>query len=230
MGKLFFVSSCVASSRVFTFRLMAFLRSFPDRKVRFPIPLAAKRDARWWRVFIHEWNGVSLILDKSWSNTDEVIASDASLTAGGAYTDEFYFSEEFPKNMSDSEIHIKEFVTLLVAVKLWGKSWARKRIRFHCDNQNVCFSINNQKPQDDGLQECLRELIYWESLYSFKIGAVYIETKANHLADFLSRSTKSSDHKNYFKKCDIVQKTRIMHLMIRYTCMLKVPLKISDPI
>ena len=172
--------------------------------------MAAKRDARWWRVFIHEWNGVSLILDKSWSNTDEVIASDASLTAGGAYTDEFYFSEEFPKNMSDSEIHIKEFVTLLVAVKLWGKSWARKRIRFHCDNQNVCFSINNQKPQDDGLQECLRELIYWESLYSFKIGAVYIETKANHLADFLSRSTKSSDHKNYFKKCDIVQKTRII--------------------
>ena len=155
MGKLFFVSSCVASSRVFTYRLMAFLRSFPNRRIRFLIPVAAKQDARWWRQFIHEWNGVSLILDKSWSNTDEVIASDASLVAGGAYTDEFYFSVEFPENMKDSPIHIKEFVTLLVAVKLWGKSWAKKRIRFHCDNLNVCFSINSQKPQDDGLQGCL---------------------------------------------------------------------------
>ena len=33
MGKLFFVLSCVSSSRIFTFRLMAFLRSFPNRKV-----------------------------------------------------------------------------------------------------------------------------------------------------------------------------------------------------
>ena len=209
MGKLFFVSSCVASSRVFTFRLMAFLRSFPDRKVRFPIPAAAKQDAEWWRRFIHEWNGVSLILDESWSNIDEIVASDASLTAGGAYTDKFYFSEEFSENLADSPIHIKEFLTLLVAVKLWGKSWAKKRIRFHCDNQNVCNSINNQKPKDDALQECLRELIYWESLYSFKIGAVYIETKKNHLADFLSRSTNSSDHIEYFKKCNIACKTRI---------------------
>ena len=209
MGKLFFVSSCVASSRVFTFRLMAFLRSFPDRKVRFPIPAAAKQDAEWWRRFIHEWNGVSLILDESWSNIDEIVASDASLTAGGAYTDKFYFSEEFSENLADSPIHIKEFLTLLVAVKLWGKSWAKKRIRFHCDNQNVCNSINNQKPKDDALQECLRDLIYWESLYSFKIGAVYIETKKNHLADFLSRSTNSSDHIEYFKKCNIACKTCI---------------------
>ena len=111
--------------------------------------------------------------------------------------------------MADFPFHMLEFLTLLVAVKLWGKSWAKKRILFHCDNQNVCFSINNQKPQDDGLQSCLRELIYWESLYSFKIGAVYIETKKNHLADFLSRSTKSSDHENYFKKCNIAPKKRI---------------------
>ena len=109
MGKLFFVSSCVASSRIFTFRLMAFLRTFPNRKIRLPILSAAKQDARWWRKFIHEWNGVSLILDKSWSNIDEVVASDASLAAGGAYTDKFYFSEEFPKNLADLPIHMLEF-------------------------------------------------------------------------------------------------------------------------
>ena len=209
MGKLFFVSSCVTSSRVFTCRLMAFLRLFPNRKTRRPIPDAAKLDARWWRRFIHEWNGVSLILDKSWSNVDEVVASDASLLAGGAYTDEFYFSVKFPDSLSDSPIHVKEFVTLLIAVKLWGKYWSKKRILIHCDNQNVCHSINNQNPKNDELQECLRELIFWESIYSFKIGAIYIETKANHLADFLSRSTSSSDHYEYFKKCGIAPKTRI---------------------
>ena len=47
MGKLFFVSSCVTSSRVFTCRLMAFLRSFPNRKTHLRIPAAAKQDARW---------------------------------------------------------------------------------------------------------------------------------------------------------------------------------------
>ena len=177
MGKLFFVSSCVTSSRVFTCRLMAFLRSFPNQKTHLRIPAAAKQDARWWQRFIHEWNGVSLILDKSWSNVDEIVASDASLLAGGAYTEKSYFSVEFPASFSDSPIHIKEFVTLLIAVRLWGKLWSKKRILIHCDNQNVCNSINNQNPKNDELQECLRELIYWESLYSFRIGAVYIETK-----------------------------------------------------
>ena len=208
MGKLFFVSSCVASSRVFTFRLMAFLRAFPNRRVHLKIPEAARRDAKWWRYFIREWNGVSLILDKSWSNIDEVIATDASLEAGGAYTEGEYFSEIFPASVSHFPIHIKEFLTLLAAVKVWGKSWAKKRILIHCDNQNVCDSINNHKPKDDDLQECLRELIYWESLFSFKIGAVYISTKDNHLADFLSRNTNSSDHIKYFDKCNISHKKR----------------------
>ena len=118
MGKLFFVASCVASSRVFTLRFMAFLRSFPNRKIHLTIPEAAKRDAKWWRFFIHKWNGVSLILEKSWSNIDEIIASDASLVAGGAYTNDQYFSEPFPKHLSDTPIHLKEFLTLLVAIKL----------------------------------------------------------------------------------------------------------------
>ena len=152
---------------------------------------------------------MSLVLEKSWSNVDEVVASDASLVAGGAYTDECYFSVEFPDSFSDSPIHIKEFVTLLIAVKLWGESWSKKRILIHCDNMAVCLSINNQNPKDDDLQECLRELIYWESLYSFKIGAIYIETKKNHLADFMSRSTKSSEHREYFKNCGIALKSRI---------------------
>ena len=158
---------------------------------------------------MHKWNGVSLILDNSWSNVDEIVASDASLTACGAYTNECYFSEEFPSKFAESHIHIKEFLTLLVAIKLWGISWAGKRILIHCDNQNVCNSINNQKPKDDGLQECLRELIYFESLYSFKIGAIYIETKENHLADFLSRSINSLDHEKYFKQCNLSPKKRI---------------------
>ena len=138
-----------------------------------------------------------------------MIASDASLMAGGAYTDRHYFSEEFPAHLAESPIHIKEFVTLLVSCKLWGSSWSKKRIRFHCDNQIVCDSINNQKPQVEELQECMRELVYWESLFSFKIGAVYIQTKENHLADFLSRSVNSLDHLEYFKKCGCQPKTRI---------------------
>ena len=73
----------------------------------------------------------------------------------------------------------------------------------------MCDSINYHKPKDDDLQECMRELIYWESLFSFKIGAVYINTKDNHLADFLSRNTNSSDHIKYFDKCNIPHKSRI---------------------
>ena len=53
MGKLFFVSSCVQSSRVFTFRLMSFLKSFPDRRISKPIPLETKPDAKWWPHFLH---------------------------------------------------------------------------------------------------------------------------------------------------------------------------------
>ena len=73
-----------------------------------PIPLSAKRDAEWWKRFKYEWNGVSLILEKDWSNPDEIIATDTSPRAGGAYTNDYYFSEEFPPHLLELPIHIKE--------------------------------------------------------------------------------------------------------------------------
>ena len=90
-----------------------------------------------------------------------------------------------------------------------GCSVGQKEDLIHCDNQSVCHAINGNKPTDPKLQELLRELIFYESIHSFKIGAVYIETKKNHLADFISRTTKSSEHIAYFKKIGISQKTRI---------------------
>ena len=152
---------------------------------------------------------MSLILDKKWSNPDEIIATDACPQSGGGYTNDEYFSENFPDECRDSPIHIKEFLTLLVAVKTWGSVWSRKRILIHCDNQSVCHAINGNKPDDPKLQELLRELVFFESIYSFKIGAVYIETKANHLADYLSRITSTEEHLRYFQHISIPPKTRI---------------------
>ena len=70
----------------------------------------------------------------------------------------------------------------------------------HCDNVAAVDTINFLKPKGTEPQRCLREFLYYVTLYKFDPVLVRIPTKENHLADFISRNYNVQDIKKEFSK------------------------------
>ena len=76
---------------------------------------------------------------------------------------------KFPEYMcsSDTPIHIKEFIVVVLCIRLWGPNWAGHRVAIYCDNDSVCDTCVYQKPKDLALQKLLREYLYWVCKFNF---------------------------------------------------------------
>ena len=168
-----------------------------------------KADFQWWRRFIRDFSGISLIESGIWTEPDKLCAGDACLSGGGAYTDLEYFSIKFPSFLNDTPIHILEFIVLIISCKVWGPTWGRLCITIYCDNESVVQTIAHEKPKDKKLQSCLRELLYLESLFSFRVKALHISTKENRVADFISRCHDDTEIQTYFHSVDLRPKNKI---------------------
>jgi hypothetical protein len=153
------------------------------------------------------FNGIELIEDSDWLDIDDMaICGDACPSSGGAYNQDEFFCRDFPIFLKEEPIHIKEFLIVLVSVKLWGHLWARKKIIIRCDNDAVCDTIYYQKPTDEKLQACLRELLYWQCRYNFSLAVQKIGTKENFMADFISRCTDIERIDEFFNNHNIPKK------------------------
>ena len=60
-------------------------------------------------------------------------------------------------------IHEKEFLVVILSVRLWGPNWTG----LFCDNDAVCEAVTNQKPKDPTMQQLLREFLYWVCRFNF---------------------------------------------------------------
>ena len=76
---------------------------------------------------------------------------------------------------------------IVLAVHIWGGSWARKRIVFKCDNAAVVAVLQRGLCKDRHLAYLLRELTICVVLHSFTCHAVHIPGSRNVHADALSR-------------------------------------------
>ena len=99
-------------------------------------------------------------------------------------------------------MQIKEFIVVLLCVRLWGPKWAGHRIVIFCDNDSVCDTVVYQKPKDLALQQLLREFLYWVCRFNFFPVLEKIGTNTNHIADFISRNHNPVDIAQYFKSRD----------------------------
>ena len=147
------------------------------------------------------FNGVELLVPHTVSFN---VLGDATLTGAGAWNEVSgqFWSRRFPLSMQSPEfpIHLKEFITVIISVKIWGHHWTGKRVALHCDNVSVVETINHQKPKDVRMQQCLREFLFQVTTQKFEPVMVRIPTSDNFLADFVSRNHNKEDIKNEFIK------------------------------
>ena len=156
------------------------------------------------------FSGVVLIPPTTVSQS---VLGDAYPQGGGSWNPvlQEYFSMRFPEYMCspDTPIHIKEFIIVILSVRLWGRHWAGQRILLFCDNDSVCDTCTYQKPTDLSMQKLLREFLYWVCLYDVHPILQKISSQDNHVADFISRNHSEDDIKDYFSLHDLPDQVKI---------------------
>lgn len=157
-----------------------------------------KEDLEWWHSLIANWNGRSLFLLPKWEQApDTTVTSDASGSVGfGAVSSHEFFACKWPKNLDSLNIAIKEMIPIVIAAKIWGHSWERKRIVFRSDNMAVVFCLRNSSCRDRHLCFLLRELSMLAVTQNFLFTAIHLPGCENKAADALSRFNFQTFHKN----------------------------------
>ena len=154
--------------------------------------LAFRADLQWWRMFVVDWNGVSILPNPRPISVE--VVSDASGTWGcGAYWHPHWFQLQWSTRAHPLSIAVKELLPVVVAAATWGPSWAAtSRVRFHCDNQSIVHDIQSRTSRHPHMMHLLRCLAFLEARYQLEFSCVHIPGIRNDLADDLSRDRLSS--------------------------------------
>ena len=139
LGKLMWVSKAVKNSRAFVNRIIAELKKLKSQKDKTLLSPEIRKDLVWWLKFMETFNGVELLISSS--KVSFHVAGDACPMGLGSWNSEKaeYFSQMFPLKLQDPliPIHMKEFLCVILAVKLWGSQWRGKKVIIYCDNDAV---------------------------------------------------------------------------------------------
>ena len=211
LGKLLWVSKTVRYSRVFVCRIISEVRKLSKQSEKTTLSRDIKKDFLWWQKFLESFSGVEIIIPPTVCLS---VLGDAYPQGGGSWnpTRAEYFSMRFPEYMCSAEtaIHIKEFIVVILSIRLWGSNWAGQRIMIFCDNEAVCDTCCYQKPKDVKMQQLLREFLFWVCKYNFAPVLQKIKTKDNATADFISRNHNEADIANYFKQNGVTGQTKVV--------------------
>ncbi len=210
IGRLTHAASCVVAGRLFYSRMLNFLREFDGQGPK-NIPQEVIQDIDWWRKFMAEHNGVSMMLEPLWLRPGAIFTCDSCLTGLGSWcTDGDYFHETFPEHIANLEIHINELelLTIVVALKTWSAKCAGKRILIKSDNENAVQVINKGTARNKFSQACLRELCFVCGKISCTVKIEHYPGKFNLHSDLLSRFHLDPINKIRFAKLTANEKTQ----------------------
>ena len=210
LGKLLWVSRAVRFSRVFVSRIIAEVRKLKKQSDKSTLSRDIRKDFLWWQTYMEVFSGVEIIPAPTVSIA---IYGDACVQGGGSWNPVVgeYFSLHFPDYMCspDTPIHIKEFIVVILSVRLWGDQWAGQRVTVYCDNDAVCDTCTYQKPSDLKLQQLLREFLYWVCKFNFYPMLSKIGTKENNIADYISRVYDQENTDKYLESCGYHNQSKI---------------------
>ena len=194
LGHLNFACRVIPAGRSFMSRLFVAAHSVKKLHHKVTLNQETRADLEMWAIFLQQWNGISLFLDLTETESDDMaLFTDASGTIGfGGYFQNQWFYSAWPNGLIenlDSTISIafQELYPIVVAAILWGKAWARRKVVFHCDNQATVQILNKARSKSKDIMKLMRRLTLVAASYSFSYHGRWIPGKTNTKADALSR-------------------------------------------
>ena len=121
-----------------------------------PIPSFIHKDLVWWKLFLAEYNDISIMLLEEWSQPDENFSCAACPSGCVSLIGSSYFHEIFPMSISERQLRLNalERLTIVVALKIWGRSLKGKKVLILCDSMSSCNLINKGLSRDKFHQSC----------------------------------------------------------------------------
>ena len=187
MGMLNFVGSVAPPVRVYTNRILAFLRGMPkDGYVM--INDDVREDLKFFDLLMPHFNGITLI-DKSEVPASEHLEIDACLTGCGGMCGSYYYSRTFPEFILQEEHQIAhlEMLNMMVALRLWSPVWSGCKLQVFCDNMNTCVALQTGRSRDAFMQSCVRAIFLLSVIYDIEILVCHRPGVSLVAADALSR-------------------------------------------
>ena len=153
------------------------------------IPIEVRRDLWWFKHFLCQYNGVSVIPMMDRAPPDTLLASDACLVGFGAVCQQEFCKGRFPPQIQSLGLHISalEMLALIVSVKVWTNKFKGLLVGVKYDNLATVTVINSGRSRDPFMQACLRELCFVCAQGQFMVWAEHIPGISNRLPDLLSR-------------------------------------------
>jgi hypothetical protein len=145
LGFLNFAYKVIEHGRPFLQRLIDLTRHATSPSHHIRLNKETRFDIAAWLSFLRGYNGVSIFVEPSWTESNTVsLFSDASGLGFAAVFGSRYIQGSWPPLWSNYGIAIKELYPIALAVELCGSTLSNKRIMLHCDNQSVVYIINSQ--------------------------------------------------------------------------------------
>ena len=203
-GILNFLNQAIVPGRVFARRMYVLLsaktvgRDGFALKQHHHVALSRefKNDCRVWTTFLENQQAVNRSFadyDKQRIPTDIGFYSDLSKNAelgfGCYFRGQWLFGQwelNFIKS-EDPSIAYLELFALCAGILAWGKQLKNQDVLLHCDNQSVVQMVNGMASRCRNCMYLLRLLALDNLMNNRRIHVVYIASKDNYLADYLSR-------------------------------------------
>ena len=195
IGTLNFACRVVVPGRAFLRRLIDLTKGVSNQSHWIKLTASARLDLRAWSHFLSVFNGRVMCLPNSFETSDVLkLYSDASGAAYAAVLGKKWMQGEFPQEWKTTNIAIKELLPIVLAVRLWGKDIANKRIMFFTDNLAIVSVINNQTSKEPSLMSLVRTLVLASLTNNILFLSKHIPGRHNVIADHLSRSQVHKAH------------------------------------
>ena len=190
VGFLSFAAKIVIPGRAFLRRLFDAIRR-PTAVIR--ITTGMRADLLWWNTFLEDWNGLHLLRDVTARPTMH-IWTDASgkLGMGGYLLEDLtapvqdVFSTHVPLRHRRKDIQFKEMKAVGHAITLWLGRLQGSRLVLYCDNDACVQGLRKSSIKGPAMAP-LRHIVMLLAKHDILLDPQWIPTKANQLADDLSR-------------------------------------------
>lgn len=140
------------------------------------------------------WNGKSCFLFQKWISSDVIkLYTDAAGVHGGfaAILGSKWFVGEWPPDMKDLHITIKELYHKVLALEIWGKTLENHKVLFMTDTEAVVGIINSTTSKDKVLMKLVRRFV---SASTSAAAESVTQTVIQHMGRW-----KSNAFKNYIR-------------------------------
>jgi hypothetical protein len=170
----------------------------PTSEVAIPIDEEVREDLLWWRDYLLQWNGISLLWENQWLERSSILQphTDACVEGYAAVCDRQWFHGRWTSEqsllaqdgaMGRDSMPWKELFAIVAAAATWGHLWERRKVIFVCDCMPVVQALSKGASRTRRMMQLIRVLHFYAARHHFVYKAEHIAGVDNIVADELSR-------------------------------------------